>query len=151
MKHMIRTILVFLVIFAVAACQPVQPVAPPAATGGGQEVVVFAAASLTDAFGEFGTTFSAAHPGATVTFNFAGSQQLAQQLTSGAPADVFASANKKQMQVAVDAGRIVAGTAQPFVHNRLVVITPSDNPGGIAAGDFGWWPRTGGFCGGILD
>ena len=68
-----------------------------------------------------------------MTFNFAGSQQLAQQLTSGAPADVFASANKKQMQVAVDAGRIVADTAQPFVHNRLVVIMPSDNPAGITA------------------
>jgi len=133
MKRIIRTILVFVVIFAVSGCQPLQPVSPPANTGVGQELVVFAAASLTDAFDELGAAFRAAHPGAKVTFNFAGSQQLAQQLTNGAPADVFASANKKQLQVVVDAGRIVSDTAQPFVHNRLVVIMPSDNPAGIAA------------------
>jgi molybdate transport system substrate-binding protein len=133
MKRAIRGILIMLTVLAVTACQPVAPAAPRAVAGGGQELVVFAAASLTEAFGELGTAFSAAHPGATVTFNFAGSQQLAQQLASGAPADVFASANKKQMQVAVDAGRIVSGTEQPFVHNRLVVIMPSDNPAGITA------------------
>ena len=68
---------------------------------------VFAAASLTDAFGEIGKLFESSNPGATVVFNFAGSQQLAQQINEGAPADVFASANKKQMDVVIEAGNIV--------------------------------------------
>ncbi|NJN93348.1 MAG: molybdate ABC transporter substrate-binding protein [Anaerolineales bacterium] len=92
---------------------------------------VFAAASLTEAFNEMGQTFSAEHPGVTLTFNFAGSQQLAQQLGQAAPADVFASANKTQMQVAIDAGRIISGTQKTFVRNRLVVIYPGDNPAGL--------------------
>lgn len=92
---------------------------------------VFAAASLTEAFNEMGQTFSAEYPGVTLAFNFAGSQQLAQQLSQAAPADVFASANKKQMEVAIEAGRIISGTQKTFVRNRLVVIYPTDNPAGI--------------------
>jgi molybdate transport system substrate-binding protein len=92
---------------------------------------VFAAASLTEAFNEMAQSFSADHPGVTLTFNFAGSQQLAQQLGQGAPADIFASANKTQMQVAIDAGRIISGTQKTFVRNRLVVIYPADNPAGL--------------------
>lgn len=93
---------------------------------------VFAAASLTEAFGEIGTQFEAQHPGVSVVFNFAGSQQLAQQLVDGAPADVFASANQSQMDVAIHSGRIITGTAQTFVNNRLVVIYPKDNPAKLA-------------------
>lgn len=131
MKRIRLTFVLLLTMLLLTACQPVPPAAPAADVAAGQELVVFAAASLTEAFGELGATFSAIHPGTTVTFNFAGSQQLAQQLTSGAPADVFASANQKQMQVAVDAGRIAADAPQPFVHNRLVVVTPADNPAAI--------------------
>lgn len=95
------------------------------------DLTVFAAASLTEAFGEIGQNFSAEHPGVTVIFNFAGSQQLAQQLGQGAPADVFASANATQMNVTIAAGRVVSGTAQTFVRNRLAVIYPTDNPAKI--------------------
>lgn len=96
-------------------------------------LTVFAAASLTDAFNEIGQNFSTEHPGVTFTFNFAGSQQLAQQLGQGAPADIFASANKKQMEVTiVEAGRVISGTERTFVRNRLVVIYPADNPAGLA-------------------
>jgi molybdate transport system substrate-binding protein len=95
------------------------------------ELNVFAAASLTEAFNEMGQTFSAEHPGVTLTFNFAGSQQLAQQLGQGAPADIFASANKSQMKIAIDASRVVSGTEKTFVRNGLVVIFPTDNPAGI--------------------
>jgi molybdate transport system substrate-binding protein len=91
------------------------------------EVIVFAAASLTDAFSEISTNFRADYAGVTITFNFAGSQQLAQQLAQGAPADVFASANARQMEVAIEEGRVVSGTQHLFVQNRLVVITPADN------------------------
>ncbi|HMT20934.1 MAG TPA: molybdate ABC transporter substrate-binding protein [Promineifilum sp.] len=94
-------------------------------------LTAFAAASLTDAFGEIGAAFEAAHPGTTVVFNFAGSNQLATQIVEGAPADVFASANGTQMDVAVESGRIDGDAPQIFVTNRLIVIVPADNPAGI--------------------
>ena len=99
--------------------------------GASVTLTVFAAASLTNAFAEIGRDFEASHPGVRVTFNFAGSQQLAQQLAQGAPGDVFASANQQQMNAAVDSGRIATDTVQTFVQNRLVVIFPEDNPADI--------------------
>ena len=95
-----------------------------------QTLTVFAASSLTDALEETATAFEAENPGATVIFNFGGSSTLAAQLVEGAPADVFASANTRQMQVALEAGRI---TNQPitFIRNLLVLITPADNPAHI--------------------
>lgn len=96
------------------------------------DLTVFAAASLTEAFGELADQFQEMHPGVRVQLNFAGSQQLAQQLGQGAPADVFASANDRQMEVAITAGRVVSGSAQVIAYNRLVVIVPSDNPAGLA-------------------
>lgn len=102
------------------------------ATTGGVTLNVFAAASLTAAFGDIGKAFQAKNPGVTVTFNFAGSQALSQQINSGAPADVFASANQAQINVVVKGGgRIDATAAKPFVNNRLVVIYPTANPAGI--------------------
>lgn len=97
---------------------------------GGQTLTVFAAASLTDAFEGIGAAFEAAHPGVQVIFSFGGSSTLAAQLVEGAPADVFASANAKQMLVAREAGRI-AVPVRTFARNRLVVIVPADNPAGI--------------------
>jgi molybdate transport system substrate-binding protein len=98
----------------------------------GGNLTVFAAASLTEAFTQMGQDFEEAHPGVTVTLNFAGSQQLARQLEQGAPADVFASANERQMTVAIDAGRVAGDAPQTFAHNRLVVVVPADNPGNVA-------------------
>lgn len=94
------------------------------------DLTVFAAASLTDAFGEIKGLLEQANPGLTVTYNFAGSQQLATQLGEGARADVFASANSAQMKAAQDAGAI---SDEPviFVRNRLAIIVPADNPAGI--------------------
>lgn len=106
------------------------PAAAPAAAG---DLTVFAAASLTDAFKQIGQQFGAANGGASVTFNFAGSDQLATQIGQGAPADVFASANKKQMDVVIRAGDVISGTEKTFVRNRLVVIYPKDNPAKLAA------------------
>ncbi|MDX2162260.1 MAG: molybdate ABC transporter substrate-binding protein [bacterium] len=96
------------------------------------ELIVFAAASLTDAFQEIAEAFSAtpAGEGLRIAFNFAGSSDLAAQLSEGAPADVFASANARQMAAAAEAGRI-AGEPVIFAQNRLVIIVPADNPGGI--------------------
>lgn len=93
-------------------------------------LTVFAAASLTDAFTELAEGFEAANDGVTVQFSFAGSSDLATQLVEGAPADVFASANARQMTVAREGGRI-EGQPRTFVKNRLVLIVPSDNPAEI--------------------
>jgi molybdate transport system substrate-binding protein len=87
------------------------------------KITVFAAASLTDAFKELGTAFSAANPKASVTFNFASSSALATQINEGAPADVFASADLVQMKVVTD-----KGTTDPqliFATNVPVVVVPA--------------------------
>jgi molybdate transport system substrate-binding protein len=106
--------------------------APEADRAQSGTLTIFAAASLTEVFTQMGADFEAAHPGTSVVFNFAGSQQLAQQLAQGAPADGFASANPRQMQVAIEAGRVAEGAPQVFASNRLVVVLPADNPGDVA-------------------
>lgn len=82
------------------------------------EVVVFAASSLQDAFGEMA---KGVHT--KVTYSFGGSQALVTQLSQGAKADVFASADVKNMQAAIAAGMVVSGTERAFVTNKLVVVT----------------------------
>ncbi|BCV22106.1 molybdate ABC transporter substrate-binding protein [Moorella sp. Hama-1] len=93
------------------------------------QLVVFAAASLTDAFGEIGRAFEQAHPGVTVKFNFGGSQQLRTQIEQGMAADIFASADQKYMQELVAKGLV----EQPvdFTANTLTIIVPKNNPAGI--------------------
>lgn len=94
------------------------------------QLTVFAAASLTDAFTELAAEFKKANPGASVTFNFAGSPALRTQLEQGARADVFASADLTQMEAAKKSG-VIAGEPKLFARNSLVVITPKSNPGRI--------------------
>lgn len=107
------------------AAQPAEEAATPITLN------VFAAASLTEAFTQIGTDFSRENPRVEVVFNFAGSNQLAAQMREGAPVDVFASANGAQMNVVIEAGRIISGTQRIFVRNRLVVVVPADNPAGL--------------------
>jgi molybdate transport system substrate-binding protein len=112
---------------ALAGCQP----------GKGQqaeqsgELIVFAAASLTEAFDDMARQFELENPGLTVVLNLAGSQQLAHQLSQGAPADVFASADQEQMAAAIAVGRVKKGSQQRFATNELALITPVDNPAGL--------------------
>lgn len=94
-------------------------------------LTVYAAGSLTESFTEIDAAFEAAHPGVQVEINFAGSQQLALQLTEGGQADVFASANTKKMDEVVAAGRIAIDKPVLFAHNKLVVIVPAENTAGI--------------------
>jgi molybdate transport system substrate-binding protein len=108
--------------------------APPTAKkAAGQELTVFAAASLSESFGELGRRFEAAHPGVKVLLNFAGSQQLRAQLEEGAQADVFASANTKEMNAAIASGLVVSGTQKVFARNRLTAIVPAANPDRVSA------------------
>ena len=93
-------------------------------------VTVFAAASLTDVFGELGDQLMADNPDLEVQFNFAGSSALATQITQGAPADVFASANQPQMTVVTDAG-LQAEDPTVFTENVLEIAVPEGNPGNV--------------------
>jgi molybdate transport system substrate-binding protein len=93
-------------------------------------LTVYAAASLTDAFRELGRALEAEHPGLTVQFNFAGSQQLALQIEQGAPADVFASADQRWMSYVSEKG-LVEGESAVFARNRLEAIVPRTNPARI--------------------
>jgi molybdate transport system substrate-binding protein len=93
-------------------------------------LTVYAAASLTDAFRDLGRMLEQRHPGLTVRFNFAGSQQLAAQLEQGAPADVFASADQRWLDYAKEK-ELVEDESPIFARNRLVVIVPRSNPARI--------------------
>jgi molybdate transport system substrate-binding protein len=102
-------------------------------TGGtnlGGEVVVSAAASLTDAFTEIESVFESANPDVDVTLNLGGSSALREQILGGAPADVFASANTSNMDQVQEAG-FVAGESEVFAKNLLQIAVPSGNPAGI--------------------
>ena len=93
-------------------------------------LTVFAAASLTDAFNDLKSAFEKANPDVTVTYSFAGSPALVTQLTQGAKADIFASADQPNMDNAIKGG-VIAGTPQTFAKNKLVIIVPKDNRAGI--------------------
>lgn len=92
-------------------------------------VRVFAAASLTGSFTEIETAFEAANPSIDVVFNFAASSELATQISEGAPADVFASADTKNMDKVAD---VIDGDPVTFATNRLQIITEPGNPLGIS-------------------
>jgi molybdate transport system substrate-binding protein len=98
---------------------------------GNTELNVFAASSLTGAFTEIGSDFEAANPGTTVTFNFGSSGDLAAAIESEGTADVFASASGTYMDEVSDKVG-VTGRAD-FVQNKLVIITPTDNPANITS------------------
>jgi molybdate transport system substrate-binding protein len=108
-----------------AACRAASP-APS-----GRTVTVLAAASLTEVFTDLGHNFEAGHPGTVVRFSFAASSALAQQVTAGAPADVFASAGPGPMEQVVQAADAV-GEPAVFARNQLVIAVPKGNPRGVA-------------------
>ncbi len=97
------------------------------------DITVFAAASLTDAFTELGTTFESENPDASVEFNFAASSALREQIMAGAPADVFASANTSNMDQVVDGG--AASDPQNFVTNLLEIAVPAGNEAKVSGLD----------------
>jgi molybdate transport system substrate-binding protein len=116
---------------APTAVPPTETPVPPTVTPAPRTLTVFAAASLTGSFGEIGKAFETAIPGVTVRFNFAGSQALATQLTQGAAADVFASANHTYMDNMVNENLVKPGTFNDFVTNVLEVILPENNPANL--------------------
>jgi molybdate transport system substrate-binding protein len=87
-------------------------------------LVVFAAASLRDAFMSLADSFKRSHPGVEVTFSFAGSQEIRTQIEQGASADVFASADQQHMQTLLQAGRVIAPVT--FARNEPVIAVAND-------------------------
>ncbi len=94
------------------------------------DLTVFAAASLTDSFKAVGDAFMAANPDAKVTFNFDASSALVQQITQGAPADLFASADTTNMDK-LTAASLNGTEPVVFATNLLAIITAPGNPKGI--------------------
>lgn len=92
-------------------------------------VEVYAAASLQRSFDEIAAAFEAAHPGISVSAVYDGSSTLATQIGEGAPADVFASADEKNMAKV----KAQAPDPQIFAGNTLVIAVPAGNPGGVQA------------------
>lgn len=120
MTFRVQAIFLFSTLWLIAACAGTPLTGQ---TGGDkEELVIFAAASLTEALTAVGERFSQEHPNSRLLFNFAGSQQLAGQLAQGAQADLFLSADARQMDAAVTEGRIDAGSVRTFACNRLVAV-----------------------------
>ncbi|PKB82340.1 MAG: molybdate ABC transporter substrate-binding protein [SAR202 cluster bacterium Io17-Chloro-G9] len=112
-------------------------------TGAGpkeRSLVVFAAASLSDAFVEISGAFEKDNPGVKISLNFAGSQRLRTQLEHGNRADVFASADYVQMDWLL-ASELLQGQPVPFATNRMAVIVPKSTSS--AASIDGVVPSTG--------
>ncbi len=93
-----------------------------------EELLVSAAASLTNAFKSIGAEFERAHSRDKIIFNFAASDVLVKQIAEGAPVDVFASADEQAMDKAVQAKLIVTATRVNFAGNRLVLAVPMESP-----------------------
>lgn len=118
------TLLVVATVLATTGC------GPTGAGEAGDELVVHAASSLTDAFTDLAADFEASHPGVMVTLNLAGSQALATQVEQGAPGGVLATADEVQMDRVDD---LLAGPATTFATNHLVVVTPTDDRAGVTS------------------
>jgi len=116
-----------LLLTALVACNRPQPA--PAARE--QRLIVFAAASLREAFTAMVDGFERAHPGVEVSFNFAGTQALRTQLEQGAAVDVFASADPQHMQALVRASRASAPVV--FARNEPVIVVATEAAASVRA------------------
>jgi molybdate transport system substrate-binding protein len=116
------------VAFALTACgSSAKSSDPTPSTTSAGSINVLAASSLTKAFTALAPQFERAHPGSKVNLNFASSSTLAEQIQNGAPADVFASADPKNMKKLQDAGS-VTGTPAVFAKNQMEIAVAPGNP-----------------------
>jgi molybdate transport system substrate-binding protein len=125
----IRIVLMVAAVF-LAACGSSTGTASSSGTPLSGTVNVFAAASLTAAFTDLGTSFQGANSGVTVKFSFAGTPTLVTQIEQGAPADVFASADTTNMDK-LNVDGFATGTPQVFARNKLEIVVAPGNPKGI--------------------
>ncbi len=111
-------------LFIVSACKQSKPEPKPQAPHE-DKLVIFAAASLRNAFTTMGNDFKRSHPGVAIAFNFAGTQELRTQLEQGAESDVFASADQRHMGELVKAGRVTEPVT--FARNEPVLVVAKES------------------------
>lgn len=128
MKTLLRSAAAAAIALTAAACGSGGSAEDPAAAP--VTLHVFAAASLQEPFEELGEQFESEHEDVTVEFSFAGSSTLVEQIQQGAPADVFASADTKNMDKLTDAGLEEADLVD-FTTNTLRIAVPAGNPAGV--------------------
>lgn len=146
MRRIALTVLFGVIAFGLAGCGSGSTAAGPSSGTGTSasastsapaplsgDITVLAAASLTESFTTLAQQFETANPGVKVTLSFAASSALATQITSGAPADVFASASTKTMDAVVAAGAAVHPTV--FARNAMEIAVPRANPGKVTGVD----------------
>lgn len=114
-----------------SAASSASSAAQGAANGVRGSITVLAAASLQGAFTTIGKMFMAAHPGTSVKFSFGPSSGLADQIKSGSPADVFASASPQNMETVQKSGDV--STPVTFAKNKMEVAVPPGNPGHVTS------------------
>lgn len=127
LHHAVSTLLTLCV--AIPGCRPQAPQPGEDRAVERTELAIYAASSLTEAFGELADSFQREHPTTRVHLHFAGSHILRAQIENGAPADIFASADRShiqslQTQQLVDAPKL-------FAHNDLTIVTPPANPASL--------------------
>ena len=133
-----RGVVALTLVLILAACTPrgsAAPASPPSSSGASASpipahLIVFGAASLGKVLERVKATYEAAHPGTTLTISADSSGMLAMQIEQGAHADVFLAADTKHPQKLMDHG-LVDGSLTDFARNKLTLITPKGNPGGL--------------------
>jgi len=95
-------------------------------------LVIFAAASLSEAMHELAERFESQHPGVTVVIDAKSTSDHRKDLESGAKADLFAFVSKLEMEKSEQSGVIETGRARIYMHNKLSLVVPKDNPARIS-------------------
>ena len=126
MRTVARTLAILVAVAALGMPVTVSASTPARAKPSGA-IIVSAAASLTEAFTRIGEDFEKKYDDTAVTFNFDASSALVLQIQSGAPVDVFASADAANMHKLVDGG-LVSATPVVFARNELQIATKPGNP-----------------------
>ena len=149
MKRTLALLLALTMLFALAACgKQAEPAAEPTdepKAAEEVELIVFAAASMTETLTELKAMYEAMHPGVTITFNFDSSGTLKTQIQEGADCDLFISAAPKQMNqldASCDAEQnpegldfVLQGSRVDLLENKVALVVPDGNPKGVESFD----------------
>jgi molybdate transport system substrate-binding protein len=135
-KRISFVFIMLLLLIAPLGCSTNEKAAPMSSPSAGSqktEIIILAAASLTDALNELKTSFEKEYPTISVTYSFGSSGKLAQQIEQGAPADIFLSASKKDMDELQNKNLIAKDYRVDFAKNELVLITNKEHPLNISS------------------
>ena len=149
MKRTLALLLALTMLFALAACgKQAEPAAEPTDEPEAVEeveLIVFAAASMTETLTELKAMYEADHPGVTITYNFDSSGTLKTQIQEGADCDLFISAAPKQMNqldASCDAEQnpegldfVLQGSRIDLLENKVALVVPEGNPKGVESFD----------------